>query len=68
MIVTSEVTHEFGCLIYFGCKCEIAEPIPCKECKGSGKPTRKHSDLADKCEDCGGSGNEQMESSKSYHR
>jgi DnaJ-class molecular chaperone len=30
----------------------------CKECKGRGLPTRKHSDLADKCEDCGGSGYE----------
>ena len=29
---------------------------PCLECKGTGLPTRKHSDLADKCEDCGGSG------------
>lgn len=28
----------------------------CPECKGDGLPTRKHSDLADKCEDCGGSG------------
>jgi len=26
------------------------------ECKGSGLPTRKHSDLADKCEDCKGTG------------
>jgi hypothetical protein len=29
---------------------------PCQECKGNGLPTRKHSDLADKCEDCSGTG------------
>lgn len=30
--------------------------MKCPECKGSGLPTRKHSDLADKCEDCNGRG------------
>jgi len=30
--------------------------IPCPECNGSGEPTRKHSDLATKCEDCNGTG------------
>ena len=37
--------------------------MKCSECKGSGLPTRKHSDLSNKCEDCGGTGqvNEEME-------
>lgn len=32
------------------------DTAPCPECKGTGEPTRKHSDLAKRCEDCGGSG------------
>lgn len=40
--------------------CDGWEPEPklCKECRGSGLPTRKHSDLDTVCVDCGGTGEE----------
>jgi hypothetical protein len=42
----------------------VAKMIMCKECKGTGKPTRKHSDLAQECEDCQGTGTRKEKKSK----
>ena len=54
--ILGEGDDGFGPSLAELCTEHVPEEKECPECKGSGLPTRKHSDLADKCEDCNGTG------------